>query len=147
MQWHNWGGKTDRKGALAIWVPAFLVLMRVHTHTHRVRSKFLGDDLSLCKNTPSCLLWWMSNTWALRSFLYIEAVASASCSTTQADQIIDAAKVTVIQSPMIARSSISTRLDTGAHVCTATKGLLLLFTAAHSESSWTGKKQVKDGGE
>lgn len=80
----------------------FCTRKHTHTHKHRVRGKFLDDDLSVCTDTPSCLLWWMSNTCALCSVLYIEAVTLACCSTTLADRPIVPARLTVNQSPEVA---------------------------------------------
>lgn len=33
MEWHNWSGRTDRKGVLGIWVAAFSVLIHTNTQT------------------------------------------------------------------------------------------------------------------
>lgn len=49
-----------------------------------VCGKCLDDDLSGCKNTASCLRWWMSNTPTTCHVLYIEAVTLASCGTNAA---------------------------------------------------------------
>ncbi len=84
--------------------------------THKAQGlcgKCLADDLSGCKNTISCLLWWMSNTRTTHTTFSISKLSQwLSAAQTLPSPTVIPARITVILSLGVAKSSVSTHMET-----------------------------------